>query len=320
MNFISKLFKRKKTEDKKDYSCNLEKLLAESGIPYDIEQVDDTICVFYIDAMDRQLYKFEYVNDILMFNGKEIDEKEAYRLMEIKWRTDSLIIKYMEDENYCDIFDIAEFFSGIVSENGLIDKLVPLKDGKGIRLYYNIGKMPTETDFIAGIEQSVSKGGISTFKIMPTNMQTDANGAALEVFRKIYNNAPAFFTSGQYKVPEEMRFTDIVKTYRINLETVAKLNTLADVEAQLSEVNSNIIIFVMFKNGSALEYLTPTKQQQRGRLLIIDLDEENLTEDNDSYGIVLKILQLTERVKDKPDEDRMPKRKFTKNGKENRRF
>lgn len=319
MNFLDKLFNKTKVDKgDKSYSSELEKLLGENHIPYDIEDLDGNTRIFYIDPFDKTIYEFDYIDEKLFYNGREISEKDALRLMDIKWKSDELIIKYMEDERYCDIFDIVDFFKDITSDNGLLDRMVPLKDMRGIKLFYNIGNMPSEKDYIAGIEMNVSKGGNATFQIIPSGMQTDANGAVLDILKKIYNEAPLFFTSGTYKVKDDTRFTDIVKTYLINLAIVNRLNEIDGVEAQITDVGKNNIIFVMFKNGSAIEYISPTRQNPRGSLLIIDLDEENLTEDNDSFSLVSKVLKLPSMIKDKPDENKMPKRDFT-NKKGNRR-
>lgn len=310
MNFFGKIFKSKPLVEEK-YSSDLERLLVENKIPYDIDEQESCTRIAYIDPFDKVIYEFQYIDGELLYNKRPITEKEALRLMESKWKSDELIIQYLEDEKYNELFEISDFFKDITSENGLIEKFVPIK-GKGIRLYYNIGNVPTEKDFIAGIQLSASSNGTDYFEIIPSGMQVNANGAVLEILKKIYDEAPLFFTSGSYRVNQNNKFADIVKTYLINLAVVNRLNEIDGIEAQITDAGRNNIIFVMFKNGSALEYISPTKQAPNGKLLIIDFDEENLAEDNDNFKTVSKILKLPSMIRDKPDEKNMPTRSFTK--------
>lgn len=310
MNIFDMFFKKERKSDTKRYLLELEKKLDEAEIPYEIEENEDgNHDIRYIDPFNKTIYKFGYADNRLTYREREITEDDAYQMIKARWETDSLTMQYMDDEEYTDIFDILEFFSDITSSNGLIGRMVPLKDGKGINLYYNIGKTPTERSYLIGIGEYVKKGKVS-FQILPSRTETDVNGATLNILKKIYDEAPLFFSSGTYKVKGETRFTDIVKTYLINLAIVNRLNEVEDVEAQITDVGKNNIIFVMFKNGSALEYISPTKQNPLGKLLLIDYDEDNTIEDNNSFQLVSNILKLPSMIKDKPDEKKMPERKF----------
>ena len=71
------------------------------------------------------------------------------------------------------------------------------------------------------------------------------------------------------------------------------------------------MIFIVFENDAALEYISPTKQHPNGQVLLIDYDDENRVEDFKNYNIVLDTLNLSTMIKNKPDENNMPKRKFS---------
>lgn len=310
MNFFDKLFKRKEKKRMKKYLLELEEKLDKADIPYEIEENENNnYNISYMDPFNQTIYEFQYDGLTLVYKGREITEEDAYQMIKMRWENDSLIMRYMNDEEYTDIFDIYEFFSDITSSNGLIARMVPLKNEKGINLYYDIGKVPTEKSYLAGIKEYI-KNGKTYFQIYPGYMEADVNGAVLNIIKCLYNEAPLFFSSGTYKVKAETRFTDIVKTYLINLAVINRLNEIDDVEAQITDIGRSNVIFVMFKNGSALEYLSPTKQNPLGRLLLIDYDEENTIEDNESFMLVSNILKLPSMIKDKPDEKKMPERRF----------
>lgn len=311
MGFLDKIIKFKNYRSNVTYETELEERLSNNHIPYEIEEFGGKLTLSYIDPFCIAIYDFENLDGLFYLNGREVSEKEVFRLMEAKWKVDEILIKYMEDETYCDIFDIMDFFDNMTSENGLIGKMSPLKDKKGIKLYYNIGTIPTEKEYLAGIELKESKDNTAIFFILPSGMQTDANGAILYILGKIYEEAPLFFNSGAYAVKTDSRFADIVKTYLMNLEMIARLNKVEGVESQITDVGRNNNIFVMFKNGSAIEYISPTKQSPSGSLLIIDYDDANHAEDNDGYILALRILKLSSMIKDKPDENKMPKREFS---------
>lgn len=309
MNIFDMLFKRREKAVQKKYLLKLEEKLDKEDIPYEIEESGmNNYDISYIDPLNQTVYKFQY-NGILTYKGREITDEDAYQMIRTRWENDSIILQYMNEEEYADIFDILEFFSDITSSNGLMERMIPSKKEKGISLYYDIGKIPSEKSYLTGVKEYMRDGKIH-FQILPGFMETDVNGATLSILKKIYEEAPLFFSSGTYKVKSETRFSDIVKTYLINLAVVSRLNEVDGVEAQITDIGKNNIIFVMFENGSALEYISPTKQNPLGRLLLIDYDEDNITEDNESFPLVSNILKLPSMIKDKPDERKMPERKF----------
>lgn len=313
MNILNIFSTKNKNESKElKYSSNLEKELDQNNIPFDIDDTGEEIIIDYINPYDKLIYEFKDVNNTLYLNGKEISLEDAFAMIKKQWEIDEVLIHYMEDDRFSQIFEIESFFKDITSENGLIGKLFPKKGNKEISLLYNIGKEPTKTDYLVGVTLSLTPEGIK-YEILPDKIQTSPTGAAIHILDKIYSEVPLFFTSGNYKVKEHTPFTDVIKTYLINLALINRLNDIEDVEAQITDPENANVIFVIFKNGSAIEYMSPTVQNPAGRFLIIDSDEDNTVEDNESYSIVGKILKLPSLLNNKPNEENMPKRNFSRN-------
>lgn len=312
MSFIDKLFNKPEEKEEKIYTVPIEKELEEKGIPYDLEEDEEEgYHINYVDPFENLIYQFKY-NENYSYNNKPIEEKEIIRLLDVRWKKDSMILKYMDDENYEDIFDIKEFFSNIVSEKGLIDNLIPGKNK--ISLYYNLRTAPTEENYMAGIEQT--RNGLM---IITESRKVSANEAVLYILQRIYEEVPLYITSGNYKEKQNTKFTDIVKTYLIDLALINRINDVTESEAQITDVGKSNIVFVMFKNGAAIKYITPTKQAPKGKLLMMDYDEENLVEDNEDFELVSRILKLSSLINSKPDEDKMPKRNFNNSSEKQKR-
>lgn len=305
--------KKKKVVKTPEYEIGLEKELDENKIPYEIETDDETdvMKLMYLDPFEKVSLSFDCIDDEYILNEKSYDESEAFNLILAKWKTDKVIREYMDDDVYTPLFDMYEFFDNITSDGGLIGRVIPFKDKKGLKLYYNIRRQPTEIDHIAGVEFVPSEGE-DVYTAFPSGMKVDANAAILEILNQIYKIAPLFFTSGTYRIPDDTVYTDIVKTYLINLALVNRLNELDGIEAQITDIGNSNIIFVAFENNSGLEYISSTKQNPKGNILLMDFDEDNKVEDNEEFESVSKILQLSSMIKDKPDENNMPKRNFSK--------
>lgn len=316
MSFLNIFNKKNKKENKESsYSCDLEKQLEEYNIPFDIEENNNEILIDYIDPFDKILYKFKVNNEKIYLSNKEISLENAIKILKKQWVKDELIIKYLEDEKFNPIFEMELFFKDITSDEGLIGKFFPRKDG--ISLLYNITKKPTEKEYLVGVDFIIDNDNVIC-KILPENIRSIPTGAAIHILGKIYEEVPLFFTSGNYKVKEGTLFSDAIKTYLINLAIVNRLNEIDNVEAQITDPETANTIFVMLKNGSAIEYISPTKQHPSGKYLVIDFDEDHKVEDNDSYNIISKILKLPSLLNNKADEDNMPTRNFSKKG--TRRF
>ena len=132
----------------------------------------------------------------------------------------------------------------------------------------------------------------------------------IRIIKDIKRQLPLFFDAGEFKIPEQTPFTDVVKTFFLNEALIERLNKTKNIEAKLIEFSGNTTIFIIFKNGSAMEYISPTKQNPAGKLLLMDGDEDTTLEDNEEYWLVQKILKLPSCLDGKPDEDNMPIRNF----------
>lgn len=314
MSILNKLFKPKEN-DSKQSNFDLENFLIENKIPYDIEDYENKTYISYLNPMEKKTLIFVFCDNEYFFNNEKISEKEAQKLINNQWKYDKRLMKYMESERYSDIFDISEFFKEILSPDGLREKILPLKDSEGVRLYYNIGKDPTESNYVAAIELT----DMGIIKILPSEMQTNANAAVLTVLMNMNEKDPYVFSKIRSKIKGDSRFSEIVKSYFINMSLVDRLNRIKGVEAHLTDMGRSNRIFVLLENDSAIEYISPTKQNEAGQLLIIDFDEENKVEDNESYKSVSRILKLSTLIKDKPNEENLPDIKIeSKNNKESR--
>ena len=328
MGLFDKIIKKSKSEHKenKTYANNLEKRLDQAKIPYDTEEVDtededSTITkIIYSDPLEENICEFSECGEEFIFENRNYTEDEAFNLILSKWKTDQILLKYLEDERYDGIFTIKDFYSNLVSKRGLNDRLIPYKDTKGIKLLYGLERLPTERDYLIGVELTINDKDEAIYVSLPSGRTTTINGAVIDILQKIYEEVPLFFTSGTYKVPEDTEFTDIVKTFLINISLLNHLNGLVGVEAHNVDITGSNKIFILLKNDSAIDYMSPTQQNPNGRISMIDVDEINKVENNEAFPIVSRMLKLPSMITDKPDETQMPKRHYDNRNFINRDF
>lgn len=290
------------------YTLNIEKFLVDNSIPYDLDDTEDIMKLSYLNPLGEETYVFFFAEDKYYYQGKIISEDEIKKMLSDVWKSDRMLKKYLDSPKYTDIFDIADFFDDSYLKTKIYKKFIPLKSANGIRLLYGQSPDANESNYIAGVELT----DMGDMVILPTGMKVDANAAVLDILVKLDEALPDLF-GDSYKIKEDSRFTDIVKTYFINIDLKNRLNIVYGVEAHIMDIQKNLVMFVLFPNDAALEYISPTIQHEDGQILLIDYDEENTVEDNGAiYRQVIRILDLSKKITDKPDEENLPPRFFTK--------
>lgn len=310
MGLLDMLHKKKTNNEQKDSFLTK---LDNAKVYYDIDETEDGYDLLYTDAFDTEVFSIRKSGETFFLDGIKTDEDEILKKVMKQSKIDASFNQFMSDPVFDDVFDIYEFFNPLTSENGLTISFIAKEEVDTMYLLYGLQAKPDFDHYLCGVKAE-KEGERLKITCIPDNMEKDADGTVLYILKKIYESVPIFFTSGNYKPDENSRFKDNVIAFLMNLTLTKRLNEVSDVEAHVIDAGNTSSVFVVLKNGAAIEFISPTKQNPNGKLSIIDVDEDALVEDNEAYYTISKILRLPTFINDKPDENRMPKTKFSKTG------
>lgn len=298
MGFLKKIFRKKVNEE--NNSKDLLTRLDDKGIIYSLVDTNEGYQMTYLDVFDKERYIILKKEDKYKLNGKNLSENEIAEILENQNRIDNKMETLLYDPDNDKLIQIYEFFKQI--DIIYTELSVTRKDELSLSF-----SCPEAKPFTSIHIDHESKKIVYDH----TNEILGRNNTVIRLIEDIKEKMPLFFDSGGFIVPEQTPFTDTVRTYMLNYALVERLNKTKNVEAKLIDVAGNTMVFIIFKNGAAVEYMSATKQNPTGKLLLIDVDEDTTLEDNEEYWLVQKILKLPACLQDKPDEENMPIRKFT---------
>lgn len=301
MGFLDKwLLKKRDKEDK--IEKDLLQRLDDKGIIYSLSDMENGYQITYLDAFDKEKYIIVKDGDKYKLNGKSVSENEVEETLDRQNKLDNEMEILLYDPDYEKLILIYDFFKKAFPEN-IINIDFTLSSKEDLTLTFS---EPDVGPFTSIHIDSKTKKLVYD----KTKEALNKNNMVIRIMKDIKEQIPLFFDTGEFKIPEQTPFTDIIKTFWVNEALVERLNKTKNIEAKLIEFFGNTTIFIIFKNGSALEYITPTKQNPSGKLLLMDVDEDTTLEDNEEYWLARKILKLPSCLDGKPDEENMPLRKF----------
>lgn len=301
MGFLDKLLLKKK--DKEDISeKDLLKRLDDKGIIYSLSEMDNGYQMTYLDTFDKEKYVIVKDGDKYKLNGKNVSENEVEEILNKQHELDNEMEVLLYDPDYEKLMLIYDFLIKAIPNNILsIDFALSSKGDLTLSF-----SEPESRPFTSIHIDSKSKKLVYD----KTKEVLNKNNMLIRIVKDIKERLPLFFDAGEFKIPEQTPFTDVVKTFLVNEALVERLNKTKNIEAKLIEFSGNTTIFIIFRNGAAMEYISPTKQNPAGKLLLMDVDEDTTLEDNEEYWLVQKILKLPSCLDGKPDENNMPIRNF----------
>lgn len=290
-------------ENKKNIS--LEKIIEKNKIPIEIDNQEDKTIFVYTDIYEQNTLTIVNKGNKYYLNSEQKEEEEIIDILKRQWEEDKKIIRFMNDGRYNDFFDITDFIRSMINESVISQVLSVYKDE--ILSTYKLKEANSDKSFIIKIGMDSSE----KIRLYPTKEIVTPNQALINILNAIEQTIPSMTLKEDFDNGDKGRFSDIAKTYYINNELIKKLNKIEGVESHIIDIGRKDVIFIVFENDAALEYISPTKQHPNGQVLLIDYDDENRVEDFKNYNIVLDTLNLSTMIKNKPDENNMPKRKFS---------
>lgn len=300
--------KNKKQNDKNNvisYDNPLEELLVNNKIEY----VNEDDYIVYRNFANRPLFKFYYEDNKLYFKNKEIELDDAFNLIKKEWEKDKLIIPFLNNEDYIDFFELEEFCYEFCKN--ILMKELAIASSKTLKLFFQFGENVSEHDYCVCIECYGKRDGVSLFRINPNaSGYVNENEAVTYFIHKIYETNPLVIENGSFKLKNDSKFTDLAKSYLMAVGLVNRINKVPNCESKIIEPGKSNSIFVILDNDTALEYLSPTMQHPDGQLTIFDLDEDTTIETSQNFKFVNDILDLSRYIRDLPDEENIPKRRF----------
>lgn len=300
--------KNKKQNDKNNvvsYDNPLEELLINNKIEY----VNEDDYIVYRNFANRPLFKFYYEGNKLYFKNKEIELDDAFNLIKKEWEKDKLIIPFLNNEDYIDFFELEEFCYEFCKN--ILMKELAIANSKTLKLFFQFGENVSEHDYCVCIECYGKRDGVSLFRINPNAIgYVNENEAVTYFIHKIYETNPLVIENGSFKLKNDSKFTDLAKSYLMAVGLVNRINKVPNCESKIIEPGKSNSIFVILDNDTALEYLSPTMQHPDGQLTIFDLDEDTTIETSQNFKFVNDILDLSRYIRDLPDEENIPKRRF----------
>ena len=301
MGFFDKLLLKK--NDKEEISeKDLLKRLDEKGIIYSLSEMDNGYQMTYLDTFDKEKYVIVKDGGKYRLNGKNVSEEEVEETIDKQHKLDNEMEVLLYDPDYEKLMLIYDFLIKAIPKN-IITIDFALSSKGDLTLSFS---EPESCPFTSIHIDSKTKKLVYD----KTREVLNKNNMLIRIIKDIKKQLPLFFDAGEFKIPEQTPFTDVVKTFFVNEALIERLNKTKNIEAKLIEFSGNTTIFIIFKNGSAMEYISPTKQNPTGKLLLMDVDEDTTLEDNEEYWLVQKILKLPSCLDGKPDEDNMPIRNF----------
>lgn len=300
MGFLDKLLKKKGKEEVSEK--DLLERLDDKGIIYSLSETDTGYKMTYLNTFDEEKYIIIKDGDKYKLNGKNVSEKEVEETLDKQNRLDNEMEVLLYDPDYEKLMLIYDFINKALPKNIITIVFTLSQKGDLTLSLSEPGSCPFTSIHIDG----------KTKKLVydKTKEVLNKNNMLIRIINDIKEQLPLFFDAGEFKIPEQTPFTDIVKTFMVNETIVERLNKTRNIEAKLIEFSGNTTIFIIFKNGAAMEYISPTKQNPVGKLLLMDVDEDTTLEDNEEYCLVQKILKLPSVLDGKPDENNMPIRDF----------
>ena len=300
--------KNKKQNDKNNvvsYDNPLEELLVNNKIEY----VNEDDYIVYRNFANRPLLKFYYEDNKLYLKNKEIELDDAFNLIKKEWKKDKLIIPFLNNEDYIDFFELEEFCYEFCKN--ILMKELAIANSKTLKLFFQFGENVSEHDYCVCIECYGKRDGVSLFRINPNaSGYVNENEAVTYFIHKIYETNPLVIENGSFKLKNDSKFTDLAKSYLMAVGLVNRINKVPNCESKIIEPGKSNSIFVILDNDTALEYLSPTMQHPDGQLTIFDLDEDTTIETSQNFKFVNDILDLSKYIRDLPDEENIPKRRF----------
>lgn len=300
--------KNKKQNDKKNvisYDNPLEELLVNNKIEY----VNEDDYIVYRNFANRPLLKFYHEDNKLYLKNKEIELDDAFNLIKKEWEKDKLIIPFLNNEDYIDFFELEEFCYEFCKN--ILMKELAIANSKTLKLFFQFGENVSEHDYCVCIECYGKRDGVSLFRINPNaSGYVNENEAVTYFIHKIYETNPLVIENGSFKLKNDSKFTDLAKSYLMAVGLVNRINKVPNCESKIIEPGKSNSIFVILDNDTALEYLSPTMQHPDGQLTIFDLDEDTTIETSQNFKFVNDILDLSRYIRDLPDEENIPKRRF----------
>ena len=190
-------------------------------------------------------------------------------------------------------------------------KELAIANSKTLKLFFQFGENVSEHDYCVCIECYGKRDGVSLFRINPNaSGYVNENEAVTYFIHKIYETNPLVIENGSFKLKNDSKFTDLAKSYLMAVGLVNRINKVPNCESKIIEPGKSNSIFVILDNDTALEYLSPTMQHPDGQLTIFDLDEDTTIETSQNFKFVNDILDLSRYIRDLPDEENIPKRRF----------
>lgn len=300
--------KNKKQNDKNNvisYDNPLEELLVNNKIEY----VNEDDYIVYRNFANRPLLKFYCEDNKLYLKNKEIELDDAFNLIKKEWEKDKLIIPFLNNEDYIDFFELEEFCYEFCKN--ILMKELAIANSKTLKLFFQFGENVSEHDYCVCIECYGKRDGVSLFRINPNaSGYVNENEAVTYFIHKIYETNPLVIENGSFKLKNDSKFTDLAKSYLMAVGLVNRINKVPNCESKIIEPGKSNSIFVILDNDTALEYLSPTMQHPDGQLTIFDLDEDTTIETSQNFKFVNDILDLSRYIRDLPDEENIPKRRF----------
>lgn len=222
---------------------------------------------------------------------------------------DKLIIPFLNNEDYIDFFELEEFCYEFCKN--ILMKELAIANSKTLKLFFQFGENVSEHDYCVCIECYGKRDGVSLFRINPNaSGYVNENEAVTYFIHKIYETNPLVIENGSFKLKNDSKFTDLAKSYLMAVGLVNRINKVPNCESKIIEPGKSNSIFVILDNDTALEYLSPTMQHPDGQLTIFDLDEDTTIETSQNFKFVNDILDLSRYIRDLPDEENIPKRRF----------
>mgnify|MGYP001004901791 CR=1 FL=1 len=298
MNFLKKWLSPKQAPTEKNET--LLEWLNRNDVIYEMKDTDIGYKIIYSDVFDKKKFEIVYDGKKYIVNGKNTKEKDIKTLLEKQIAIDSNMEEFMYGPENEKLIQIYEFLKKTFPEEDISFDLTINENNELELLYTSSGK---DIPLVKILNENKVMYDIKTKKPI------DHNEAIILILEQIMRDRPLLFESGDFKVPEETPFTDIVKQYIVNKSLVERLNKTKHVEAKLIMGMGNSSIFIIFRNGAALEYIHPTKQRS-GQIVIIDVDEDTTLEDNEEYWMIKQILKLPDLLNNKPDGEKLPTLKF----------
>lgn len=309
LDFFKKIFsKKEKTKENTKQDLTLTEKLDEMGIFYEINEKDGFNELIYYNYKNKPQLIFSIYDDGIVYQNNIIKEDKLIKMIQDRLTIDNDILDLMKDSDYDDVFDIDSFLDNLISDFGISQYIKLSKTKKTVQIYFNIKQPSNEKNFVLMLECFGKKNGMSNFKISPPGIFVDEYLAILLILNKINDLIPSLFISGRYIVPEDTKFTDLVKHYMLSISLVSRLKKIPNIETHIGDLNCGNSAIVLFKNGAGLEFLPSTKETPKGLLTVFETDNENSIDDNRELKEVARVLSLTEYLIDKPSEEKIPER------------